>query len=206
VGSTTRCVAPKTATVWARCTYADDCPIGTGCVASVCHPLCETDSDCGAPGKDYRACFRVLDTNTNKAFAGYKVCTQQCNPMDPTNSAKDESFGACGPGTTCMISSLGVTGTTNCLAAGTGAENAACSSSTDCSAGLVCAPGLDNRNVCSKWCRIGHEKDDCPSFTCDTGSSSTTVYGVCNALSRGSVGTDAEVVRYGYCTLDRGGC
>lgn len=206
VNGSTRCIAPGTMHVWDKCTYANDCPVGTGCVASVCHPTCETSSDCGAPGSDYRACFQVLDATSNQPFAGYKVCTQQCNPLDPTNSAADASFGACRPSTTCLVSSLGVQGTTNCVVAGAVSEGNACKSTADCSAGLVCALGLGGTNVCAKWCRMGREKEDCPSFSCDSSSGSTTVYGVCNALARGAVGTGSGVVQYGYCTLDTGAC
>jgi hypothetical protein len=60
--------------------------------------------------------------------------------------------------------------------------------------------------VCSQWCRMGHDQEDCPTASCDSSAGSSTIYGTCNALSSGSVGTSSGVVQYGYCTLDLSGC
>jgi hypothetical protein len=126
--------------------------------------------------------------------------------MDPTNTAADPAFGACGNDANCIVSSLGTSGTTNCVAAGSGTAGVACTSTSDCKGGLVCANGGGGTNVCSQWCRMGHDKEDCPSATCDSSSGSMTIYGTCNALANGSVGTSSGVVQYGFCTLDTTGC
>ncbi len=206
VGSATKCIAPGGVKLWSACTYNSDCPAGAGCTGGVCRPDCDTAADCGAPGSQYRACYQVVDIATSKPFPGFKACTQQCNPMDPTNTAADPAFGACGDHANCIVSSLGVSGTTNCVAAGSGAAGETCASTSDCSGGLICARGISGANVCSQWCRVGHDEEDCPSASCDSGSGSSTIYGTCNALSSSSVGTRSGVVPYGYCTLDVSGC
>ncbi|HVW25054.1 MAG TPA: hypothetical protein VHC69_06760 [Polyangiaceae bacterium] len=205
VGTTTKCIAPGGTPMWSACAYNSDCPAGAGCVGGVCRPNCNTAADCGAPGATYRACNPVTDDSTGKPFAGWEACTRQCNPMDPTNTAADPAFGACGDGANCIVSATGVSGTTNCVAAGSGSPGAACTSTSDCSAGLLCELNNGTR-VCTQWCRMGHEKDDCPSIMCDSASGSMTIYGTCNALANGAVGTGSGVVQYGYCTLDTSGC
>jgi hypothetical protein len=207
VGSATKCIAPGATKMWSACTYNSDCPAGAGCAGGVCRPDCATAADCGAPASQYRACYQVVDIATNQPFPGFKACTQQCNPIDPTNAAADPSFGACGDHASCIVSSLGVPGTTNCIAAGSAAAGAPCASTSDCGAGLTCAPGVGGANVCSQWCRVGHDEEDCPSATCDSGSGSSTIYGTCNGLANGAVGTSGGLlVHYGYCTLDVSGC
>lgn len=206
VGTTTKCIAPGNKSMWSACTYNSDCPVGAGCAGGVCRPDCNTASDCGLPGTPYRACYQVTNSATGAPFVGFKTCTQQCNPMDPTNTAADPAFGACGSGTSCIVSSEGIAGTTNCVAAGSASAGAACTSTSDCSAGLLCAPDDVGATVCTQWCRVGHDKEDCPSVTCDSESDSMTIYGTCNAPLNGSVGTPSGVVQYGYCTLDTSGC
>lgn len=206
VGTATSCVPPGATPLWSACTYSTECPAGSGCAGGVCRPVCADASDCGAPGATYRACYQVTNSSTGAPFPGFKVCTQQCNPMDPANAGADAAFDACGPDANCIVSSLGISGTTNCVAAGTVGVDAPCASTSECLPGLVCARGLSGVNVCARYCRIGHEQDDCPSATCSSGSGSFTMYGTCNALTSNAVGTSSGVVQYGYCTLNLGGC
>jgi hypothetical protein len=102
--------------------------------------------------------------------------------MDPTNTNANPFFAPCGAGASCITSGLGVSGTTNCIGAGTGIGNVACTSASDCAPGLGCINGY-----CNRYCQT---VADCAGYNCPLCDTSTAPI---------QVGTASGIVTYGQC-------
>jgi hypothetical protein len=146
------------------CNAADptSCAAGYSCgappgaaTASACYKFCNDDSQCKAPGGWCHA--GPLETATGQGFTA-KTCTLSCDPIAQKG---------CGAGQAC---NLGISTDrsrlyTNCIAAGTGGDQAACSVAEDCKAGLSCLKvsinGGPQQHMCLKGCVVGTTPTGC---------------------------------------------
>jgi hypothetical protein len=148
----------------ATCTPADPttCAAGLTCGAPadgstdpVCYKFCSDDTVCATPGGWCHP--GPLQTGASQGFTA-KTCTLSCDPIAQKG---------CGTGQAC---NLGISTDrsrlyTNCIAAGTGGDQAACSIAEDCQAGLSCLKvsinGGPQQHMCLKGCVVGATPSGC---------------------------------------------
>jgi hypothetical protein len=130
---------------YTACT-GDDCGPGYECIGGACKRYCESVS-ATCDGIDTR-CFRFR--TVDMVQAGF-VCSRTCNLVDPT--LDDNTFDACGPGTTCVDTESG----SDCFETVGLPEGAACEEPFECAAGLSCQYCSEDQSVscCRSWCEIG---------------------------------------------------
>lgn len=165
------CVAAGTKTLNQKCTDFGQCAPGFSCVYDLCMPFCASTPDCTAAGSPGCRNVQYVDsaTSTTKDIPGFKVCFQQCDPINPSK--------VCGASTTCLFSSPTQT---TCAAAGTSTTAGSCASDAfTCAPGYICVGTGD----CRRWCRVGFT-GDCPTGkTCGKLTTAPTIsgieYGVC---------------------------
>ena len=159
---------------------AGQCAQGTQCIGGVCKPYCSSDADCLGPN---RLCLQITDTgfSTGKPIPGLKVCSAGCDLLNPA--------AVCRAGVQCyVLENEKHKQTPDCVApAGTGMGPGACAGSkqADCSPGWACVITGPNVGSCSKWCRMAHSSEDCPSTLQCVGNQPVTLiggieYGSCN--------------------------
>lgn len=134
------------------CDKSTDCEVGYACVTGSCKPFCNVDDDCGG---NHKVCIQLglpADDGTTTPVPHYKVCSAQCDLVNPT--------ALCGAGSTCVPRTA--TGpSTDCLAgAGKLKGEGTCSKDQrTCAPGYTCVLLPDfffgDYENCSKWCRIG---------------------------------------------------
>lgn len=163
------------------CTTSTDCTAGYACVSGSCKPFCATDDDCGG---DHKSCMQIGKANTTTPIPNYKVCSAQCDLVDPAAT--------CGAGSTCVTRGSTTAQSTDCLGgAGNLEGEGTCSKDRrTCAPGYICVLLPDfwfgDYENCSKWCRIGSAyKNDCKG----TGGSCT----------RFDQPTKIDGVEYGFC-------
>lgn len=132
---------------YASCASDDECPGGHSCIGGSCKRHCRTLADCGEEGT---ACLSVLRNDT--PVPGVSFCARGCDLVDP--AALTTGSRACGAQSNCFLAS----GYTDCIAGGTGLQNASCDGSEDCSPGFICY-----RSTCERWC-------DPNSSVCEAGT------------------------------------
>lgn len=169
----TSCVAAGSDGLHDACTASGECQKGMQCIAGLCVPFCNSDSDCTISGSPRCKAVQYLPTGstTPADVPGLKICLSQCDVLNPTT--------VCGPNTSCFFPYLS-DDTTECTAAGTSTVKGGCASSS-----FSCAPGYTcvNDGDCFKWCRIGFP-GDCPAGRTCTGfmtpiMKAAVEYGVC---------------------------
>lgn len=166
------CVASGSAGLHETCTATGECKVGFQCIANVCVPFCNSDSDCTIPGSPRCKNAQYLPTGgtTPMDVPNLKICLAQCDVLNPTT--------VCGAKKTCFFPYSD--DTTECAAAGTSTVKGGCTSNSyACAPGYVCV----NTGDCFKWCRIGFPSD-CPTGRTCTGfmtaiTKGGTEYGVC---------------------------
>jgi len=169
VDGKTSCVTGGSKTLNQKCTDSGQCAAGFSCLYDVCMPFCGSSTDCTGSGTPTCRNVQYVEAGTTKDIPGFRVCMQQCDPINPSK--------VCGASTTCLFSSPT---TTTCAAAATSTTAGSCA--TD---GFACAPGhvCVGTGDCRRWCRIGFA-GDCPTGkTCGKLTSAPTIatieYGVC---------------------------
>jgi hypothetical protein len=170
------CAPSGTTGDYNNCTGNGDsqCAKGRSCVNGVCMPFCGTTTDC--PGS-YRACVGV-DNSAGTAITGMNVCTQFCDPTNPTSSTG--GFSPCGPSVGCVPNSSANGKVSTCLGpAGTGVQGDDCTTSsepddTKCSPGYGCVSIFSVVNECEKFCYVGVSGQCTGGTSC--GSFSTKQY------------------------------
>jgi hypothetical protein len=171
VDGRTSCVPAGTKGKNQKCDALGQCAVGLSCVFDVCLPFCSTTSDCAGVGSPTCRNVQYVDATTKvtKDVPGFKVCMQQCDPVNPSK--------VCGASTNCVFTS---STQTTCAAAATSTTAGTCASDPfTCAPGYVCVGTGD----CRRWCRIGFA-GDCPTGkTCGKLTSAPTSggieYGVC---------------------------
>jgi hypothetical protein len=167
------CVASGSAGLHDACTGSGTCQKGYQCLANICVPFCNSDSDCTISGSPRCKTAQYVPTGgtTPMDVPNLKVCLAQCDPLNPTT--------VCGANKTCFFPYLS-DDTTECAAAGTSTVKGGCATNT-----FACAPSYIcvNDGDCFKWCRIGFPSD-CPTGRTCTGfmtpiTKGGNEYGVC---------------------------
>jgi hypothetical protein len=170
------CVVAGATPNWYNCTGSGQCMKGSSCVHGVCTPFC---ASVGAPSADCSSgaaeCYNLQDTN-NANIPNDKVCTNNCDPVNPQNA---NGFSPCGPNVNCWPDTdhfawcLGPT-------TATGTQGADCTNTagnatdpTLCAPGYYCLAGTFS-GTCYKMCRKG-TTNACPSGQTCT-SFSTKMY------------------------------
>lgn len=154
----TSCVASGSAGLHETCTATGQCQKGMQCIANVCLPFCNTESDCTISGSPRCKSVQFVPTGstTPSDVPGLKLCLAQCDVLNPTT--------VCGANKSCFFPYLS-DDTTECMAAGTSTVKGGCASND-----FACAPGYTcvGTGDCFKWCRIGFP-GDCPTGRMCTG-------------------------------------
>ncbi len=172
-----QCAPVGTTGDYNNCTGNGDsqCAKGRTCVNGVCMPFCGTTTDC--PGA-YRGCFGVNNAG-GTAIPGMNVCTQFCDPVNPTSSTG--GFSPCGPNVACEPNSAANGRISTCLGPTTasGTQGADCSNGsnpdqTKCAPGYGCVSIFSTFFECERFCDVG-VSGGCPSST-SCGSFSTKQY------------------------------
>jgi hypothetical protein len=101
------------------------------------------------------------------------LCTTDCDPLLQT--------GCPAAGTKCDLGSSGG-GFSHCTGVGAAAQDAPCTATADCAAGLTCTSVNSGPLACYTWCDV--ENPDCPDQTlCTSFSPALTIgaieYGIC---------------------------
>jgi hypothetical protein len=181
------CVAVGTTPNWNNCTMSGQCMKGSTCVHGVCTPFCATT---GVPSADCSSgtaeCYQLQDTNANN-IPNDKVCSQNCDPTNPTSTAA--GFSPCGPNVNCWPDAdhyawcLGPTKATGTQGADCTNTAGTATDPTKCAPGYYCNVGTLS-GTCYKMCHVALT-GECPtSTTCK--SFSTKMYagsaeiGVCH--------------------------
>lgn len=155
------------------CTSAEQCGAGLFCMPhadgkSYCKRWCTQDSQCNG---DWSRCTFDLGQLIGPEFAGHKLCTFACDPVNGTGC----------PGTLgCRVVPNAGGAFTECGAAG--ASSGACQKDSDCLSGMVCLNSGGVRQ-CAEYCVIGGV-NTCPAgFSCTRPATALDVgpieYGVC---------------------------
>ena len=174
----TVCVASGMTPLYNNCTGEGQCAKGDSCVGGVCKPFCGATSDCPGAG---RACSSVVDGN-NMAIPGAKICSQNCNPLNPQDATG--GWSPCGPNVDCGGGTQAAP-QSDCYgpAVAANTQGAACDNA-NCAPGYDCIGNTLSGYFCRHYCRVGNN-GDCPSgTTCNTLSTpeyvGTQQYGYCN--------------------------
>lgn len=166
------CVAAGAGGLHSTCTATGQCDVGFQCIAGLCVPFCNGDSDCTIPGSPRCKAVQYVPTGSTSPMdvPNLKVCLAQCDVLNPT--------AVCGANRSCFYPYED--DTTECVAAGKSTVKGGCASDS-----FACAPGYAcvNTGDCFKWCRIGFPGDCSSGRTC-TGFMTAiikggTEYGVC---------------------------
>ena len=130
------------------CAAGYSCGESADTTDSVCYKFCNTDTDCTAPGGWCHP--GPLQTGAGEGFTA-KTCTLDCDPMKQAG---------CGTGQSC---NLGISTDrtrlyTDCIAAGAGGYQDACTENADCQVGFSCLTvsvnGSANQQMCLQLCTI----------------------------------------------------
>lgn len=144
----TGCIRAGNKGAWEQCDDDGACAEGLWCDTAsrqVCRPICDGVTDCANDG-------RCVDSTQ---FAGLKLCTSNCHPIDATPCATSD-------GVTCIN---GVD-SWDCVVSGGGGFDTMCASSSDCAPGLVCIFTAQMENRCKLYCSPLGANPNC-SGTCN---------------------------------------
>jgi len=161
----TSCYSSGSVPYGGACSTINDCQSGLLCVFGQCTTLCARASDCkSAP---YATCSPYPQRGSALAIIGSSFCSIQCNPADPSNSARSADFTACLRGATCSVQgSDGPTGATDCYLPGTVTSGNPCNDTNLCAAGLICLTQKSSA-TCTPMCLMGRTQcrvGSCQSF------------------------------------------
>ncbi len=160
------------------CTTFTQCAAGYVCAGGRCHEWCGADSDCSQPRG---LCAIRINDGMGAQITPTLTCSANC---DPTSIAA----GGCPSGQKCGFFTTprgaGTIRVLDCAVAGTGAQNAACTSDTMCAADFLCSTTTTQacRRVCNRTAG-GQECATLPGTSCIGFTTPLTVagieYGVC---------------------------
>lgn len=149
------CITAGNATMGQPCTATAGCARGLTCIFGTCHPYCDTpNAQCSVPGTG--TCAQVAMQN-GMAVPNLAICQIACDLHDPMSCGGETNAGI----GACLYDDD--RGETDCQLGGTAGKDEACSESTACAPGFVCAME-SSRFVCKRWCRMGQ-------YDCGTGTS-----------------------------------
>lgn len=138
------CAAPGPNPAMTWCNDSGDCGSGLSCMAGLCRPLCEPESDDCGPGAG--ECVLSVSARDGDIYA----CAGYCDPVESPN---------CGAGAVCLPGfdshhhhrAMCVAESPDRAPRDKGGE---CTADYDCKTGLGC----DAKGTCQAWCRTD---DDC---------------------------------------------
>lgn len=165
---TAGCISAGVAQLGRACAGTQSCARGLTCVFGTCRPFC-SNANAACAVANTNVCTQVT-LQDGGAVPNFKVCQVDCDLRDPNACGGTNAAGTAG----CVHDGQGHT---DCEAAGTVAENNACSNAARCAPGLICVyPSNQPNNLrCKKWCRVGVSAD-CGGQTC-TGFSTKVMVG-----------------------------
>jgi hypothetical protein len=182
---TTTCVPAGTVGPYELCSTDEECTRELGCVDGVCKPFCEGASDCVGEFRDCRAVLYDQGNENYKPIPGLNVCNKNCEPHDS---------GDCGVGAACTWFSEDGGYYNDCVRAGDGKGDHACSISDPyaCAVGYGCSSTLPfplvncgmnyacpPTDFCGKYCIFGGSVSCDPGTHCLPFSALGLSYGMC---------------------------